>query len=142
MSNYLDVFMEPAALAALAEGAAPGQIYAREAIADPADAKPILYLCRITEAQYQHLVAERIPFATWATLGKDGKKAKLVKKIKDKDAKDKDIPVLTFGGALRSPGSPTIIPDASPQATTAVIPEPALREAPKEEGDAATKSAN
>lgn len=142
MTGYLDVFIEVADLTGIDEGSFPGQIYAREAMTDPTDATPILYLCRLTEAQYQHLVAEGIPFATWATLGKDGKKAKLVRKIKDRDAKDKDIPVLVFGGALRSPGSQPIIPDTSPQATTSVMPEPARREEPKEEGNVSTQPAH
>lgn len=132
MSIYLDVFMELAVLADLPEGLAPGQIYARHVMTDPADAKPVMYLCRITEEQYQHLVAERIPFSTWATLDKDGKKAKLVTKIKDTGAKDKDIPVLLFGDDLRSPGSPIIRPDATPQETTAVISTPPSREITKD----------
>lgn len=110
---YLDAYMENPA--AIPEGHAVEEIYAREPVLDDAG-KLLTWLCRLTEDQYRHWAAAGI-LETWTTT----KKPK--KKIKDKLGNDKKIPHIVFGGTLHSPGSSEIIPDDSVQ-TGDIIPEP------------------
>lgn len=111
MTNY-DIYVEAAVANATPAGPDPGQIYAREPAYDPTTGEVLTYLCRVTEEQLLYFDKMAIAYTTWDSVNVQGKRKALKVKIKDKAAKDKDIPTIVFGGDLSSPGCAPVTPDS------------------------------
>lgn len=131
---YYDIYVEAAVADATPAGPDPGQIYARVPAYDPETGAMLTYLCRVTEAQLLYFDEQAIAYATWDTVDLKGARKALKVKIKDKAAKDKDIPTVAFGGDLHSPGCAPLTTGAEVDSTDKIKhPVASVREA---QGDA------
>ena len=126
MTMYYDIYLEAATIDKVKEGHAPDQLYARVPVTDK-HGEVLTYLCRVNEDQLLYLDAEAIPYTTWNTVDLRGKRKDIKVKIKDKEAKDKDIPTIVFGDVLSSPECAPVTPTKEID-STAVIEKPKLKQ--------------
>jgi hypothetical protein len=109
MTVYYDVYLEAATIEKVKEGHAEDELYARVPVTDT-KGEVLTYLCRVSADQLRYLDKEKIPYTTWNTVDVSGKRKDIKATIKDKEAKDKAIPTIVFGGGLSSPECARVTP--------------------------------